>query len=178
VTSSDKPLDPVVDKGCLTAQPPQLQGDPLDLALAAYFGGRGAVLAAGGVPPVYSYPKQVRARLPKYAIDTGGDGRPDNDNGGIPAGYVMPSNAQQAAAVSFALAQLGKPYVFGAQGPDAYDCSGLVMAAWAHAGITIPRVTNDQVHTGTGVYSLDAMQPGDLVFIPGADGTMANPGHV
>ena len=68
--------------------------------------------------------------------------------------------------------------MFGAEGPNAYDCSGLVMAAWAHAGVTIPRVTGDQVHTGVGVYSLDAMEPGDLIFIPGSDGTMSRPGHV
>ncbi len=164
----------------LATTPPRLQGDPLDLAWAAYFAGRGAILAAGGVPAsgaTHDYPIQVRDRLPKYAADTGGDGLADG-GGGIPAGYVLPSNAQQAAAVSFALAQLGKPYVFGAEGPDAYDCSGLVMVAWAHAGVHIPRVTGDQVHTGIAVGGVDAMQPGDLIFIPGSDGTMSRPGHV
>lgn len=164
----------------LAAKPPRLQGDPLDLAWASYFAGRGAILAAGGVPDsgaTHDYPLQVRDRLAKYAADTGGDGLPGG-GGGIPAGYVLPSNAQQAAAVSFALSQLGKPYVFGAEGPDSYDCSGLVMAAWAHAGVHIPRVTADQVHTGIAVDGAAAMQPGDLVFIPGADGSMSNPGHV
>jgi cell wall-associated NlpC family hydrolase len=52
------------------------------------------------------------------------------------------------------------------------------MAAWAHAGVHIPRVTGDQAHTGTMVASLDAMQPGDLIFIPGSDGSMTKPGHV
>jgi len=165
----------------LASTPPRLQGDPLDLAWAAYFAGRGAILSAGAVPDsgaTHDYPLQVRDRLPKYAADTGGDGLPGDGGGGIPAGYVLPSNAQQAAAVSFALAQLGKPYVFGAEGPDAYDCSGLVMAAWAHAGVHIPRVTDDQVHTGIAVNGVDAMQPGDLIFIPGSDGTMSRPGHV
>jgi cell wall-associated NlpC family hydrolase len=164
----------------LTAKPPKLHGDVLDLAWAAYFDGRAGILAAGGVPAsglAHDYPQQVRDRLPKYAAD-GGDGLPGDGSGGIPAGYVLPSNAQQAAAVSFALAQLGKPYVFGAAGPNSYDCSGLVMAAWAHAGIHIPRVTTDQVHTGMAVASLADMQPGDLIFIPGSDGTMAAPGHV
>jgi cell wall-associated NlpC family hydrolase len=165
----------------LATQPPRLRGTPLDLAWAAYFAGRGAILTADGIPAsgaTHHYPQQVRARLPRYAADTGGDGLPNGGSGGIPAGYVPPSNAQQAAAVSFALAQLGKPYVFGAEGPNAYDCSGLVMAAWAHAGVTIPRTTADQVHTGVGVYSLNAMQPGDLIFIPGSNGTMSRPGHV
>jgi hypothetical protein len=164
----------------LAAKPPGLHGDPLDLAWAAYFAGRGAILAAGGVPDsgaTHDYPLQVRDRLAKYAADTGGDGLP-NGGGGVPAGYALPSNAQQAAAVSFALAQLGKPYVFGAEGPNAYDCSGLLMAAWAHANVHIPRVTADQVHTGVAVDGVAAMQPGDLIFIPGAEGTMANPRHV
>jgi cell wall-associated NlpC family hydrolase len=108
----------------------------------------------------------------------GGDGLPGDGGAGIPPGFQPPTNAQQAIAVAFALSQLGKPYVFGAAGPDAYDCSGLVMAAWAHAGVRIPRVTTDQVHTGIAVTSLAAMQPGDLIFIPGSDGTRAAPGHV
>ena len=107
-----------------------------------------------------------------------GDGLPDDGVGGIPAGYVFPSNVQQATAVAFALAQLGKPYVFGATGPNSYDCSGLVMKAWAAAGVTIPRSTRYQVDTGVAVTSLAAMQPGDLIFIPGSIGTMADPGHV
>lgn len=107
-----------------------------------------------------------------------GDGLPDDGTGGIPSGFVFPSDAQQAKAVAFALAQLGKPYVFGATGPNTYDCSGLVMKAWAAAGVTIPRTTADQVNTGVAVTSLAAMQPGDLILIPGSDGTMAHPGHV
>jgi cell wall-associated NlpC family hydrolase len=166
----------------LTAKPtPKLQGDLLDLAWVAYFDGRGGILDAGGVPasgPAHDYPQQVRDRLAKYALDTGGDGLPGDGTGGIPAGYQPPTDAQQVAAVSFALDQLGKPYVFGAEGPNSYDCSGLVMAAWAHAGVHIARVTGDQVHTGVAVSSLDAMQPGDLIFIPGSDGTPSNPGHV
>lgn len=158
----------------------RLHGDILDLAWSAYFCGRGCILAAGGVPAAglaHDYPQQVRSRLPKYAADTGGDGLPSG-GGGIPAGYQLPNDAQQAAAVSFALAQVGKPYVFGAEGPNSYDCSGLMMAAWAHAGVRIPRVTDDQVHTGVAVYSIAAMQPGDLIFIPGSHGTAAHPGHV
>ncbi len=108
----------------------------------------------------------------------GGDGLPDTGTGGIPTGYVFPRNTQEATAVAFALNQLGKPYVFGTDGPDTYDCSGLVMTAWAAAGVTIPRTTTDQVNVGVAVTSLSAMQPGDLIFIPGSDGTMTHPGHV
>ncbi|SRR6266511_618999 len=167
-------------KQMLAAKPAKLQGDLLDLAWAAYFDGRGGILAAGGVPasgPAHDYPQQVRARLPKYARDTGGDGLPDGA-GGIPPGWTAPTNAQQATAVNFALAQLGKPYVFGAEGPDSYDCSGLVMAAWAAAGVHMPHSTFAQAGIGIAVSSVDAMQPGDLILIPGSDGTMTHPGHV
>ena len=66
-------------------------------------------------------------------------------------------------ALSFARTQIGKPYVWGATGPDSYDCSGLTQAAWKAAGVDIPRVTYDQVNAGTTV-SLSSAQPGDLVF--------------
>ncbi|MEV1073844.1 C40 family peptidase [Micromonospora parva] len=108
----------------------------------------------------------------------GGDGLPPLDDAGLPDGFLLPTDPQLRAVVSFALAQRGKPYVWGAEGPDNYDCSGLMMVAWAEAGVRIPRVTADQVHTGVAVPSLAAMRPGDLIFIPGSDGTMTRPGHV
>jgi cell wall-associated NlpC family hydrolase len=70
---------------------------------------------------------------------------------------------QAEAAIAFAEAQLGKPYVWGATGPNSYDCSGLTQAAWRAAGVDIPRVTWDQVNTGTRV-ARDQLLPGDLVF--------------
>ncbi|MDC0765837.1 C40 family peptidase [Streptomyces sp. HD] len=75
-----------------------------------------------------------------------------------------PSYATKAEkALAFARAQIGKPYVWGATGPDSYDCSGLTQAAWKAAGVDIPRVTYDQVNAGTTV-SLANAKPGDLVF--------------
>ncbi|WP_405517478.1 NlpC/P60 family protein [Streptomyces canus] len=68
-----------------------------------------------------------------------------------------------AKALAFVRAQIGKPYVWGATGPDSYDCSGLTQAAWKAAGVDLPRVTYDQVNAGTTVTLADA-QPGDLVF--------------
>lgn len=96
----------------------------------------------------------------------------------VPAGYQLPADPRQRAVVQFALAQLGKPYVFGAKGPDAFDCSGLVQAAWASAGVGMAGSTFTQVHEGAPVTSVTMLQPGDLIFIPGSDGTPANPGHV
>ncbi|OLZ71001.1 glycoside hydrolase [Streptomyces sp. IMTB 2501] len=66
-------------------------------------------------------------------------------------------------AIAFARSQIGKPYVWGATGPDSYDCSGLSQAAWRAAGVTLPRTTYDQVNAGTTV-SLANARPGDLVF--------------
>ncbi|MDL2077711.1 NlpC/P60 family protein [Streptomyces sp. GXMU-J15] len=66
-------------------------------------------------------------------------------------------------ALAFARAQIGKPYVWGATGPDSYDCSGLTQGAWNAAGISLPRTTWDQVDAGTTV-SLANAQPGDLIF--------------
>lgn len=77
---------------------------------------------------------------------------------------TVPANTSQAAQViAFARAQIGKPYVWGATGPDSYDCSGLTQAAYRSAGVTLPRVTTDQVNAGTTVSLADA-QPGDLIF--------------
>jgi cell wall-associated NlpC family hydrolase len=80
-------------------------------------------------------------------------------------------------AIAFAMAQLGKPYQWGAAGPDAYDCSGLVYAAYAAAGIRIARTTYQWQQDGP-VVPLSQLQPGDLLFSAGSDGTAASPGHV
>ncbi len=74
-----------------------------------------------------------------------------------------PASGGAAAAVQFALAQVGDSYVYGAAGPDAYDCSGLTMTAWAQAGVALPHSSSAQMGSGTPV-SLSALQPGDLVF--------------
>ncbi|WP_055534619.1 C40 family peptidase [Streptomyces graminilatus] len=66
-------------------------------------------------------------------------------------------------ALTFAHAQIGKPYVWGATGPGSYDCSSLVQAAWRAAGVTLPRSAHDQATEGTTV-PLSDVQPGDLVF--------------
>ncbi|MGH8959777.1 MAG: C40 family peptidase [Jatrophihabitantaceae bacterium] len=73
-------------------------------------------------------------------------------------------NSKAAAqAVRFALAQVGKPYVFGAAGPDSYDCSGLTMRAWGSAGVSLPHSAADQYNYGTHI-PFSALQPGDLMF--------------
>ncbi len=68
-----------------------------------------------------------------------------------------------AAAVAFAKSQVGKTYVYGASGPNSYDCSGLTSSAWAQAGVSLPRSSQAQMSAGTPV-SRSELQPGDLVF--------------
>ena len=101
-------------------------------------------------------------------------------NEGLPANYVMPASATtvESVAISYALAQLGKPYSWGGSGPAAFDCSGLTMMAWAQAGVTLLHYTGDQINEGIAVPSYATISPGDLVLVPGSDGTVVNPGHV
>jgi peptidoglycan DL-endopeptidase CwlO len=75
----------------------------------------------------------------------------------------VPVSGRAAAAVHFAMAQIGKPYVYGAAGPSSYDCSGLTMAAWGAAGVGLPHSSSAQYGSGTHI-SESQLQPGDLVF--------------
>lgn len=68
-----------------------------------------------------------------------------------------------AQAVSFAMDQVGEAYVYGAAGPDAWDCSGLTMQAWGSAGVSLPHSSSAQYSSGPHVSTSD-LQPGDLVF--------------
>jgi peptidoglycan DL-endopeptidase CwlO len=72
-------------------------------------------------------------------------------------------NARAQAAVDAALSQVGKPYQWGASGPDSYDCSGLTMWAWAHAGVSLPHNSGAQYSATKRVPRPD-LAPGDLLF--------------
>ncbi|MCU1669513.1 MAG: NlpC/P60 family protein [Blastococcus sp.] len=79
-----------------------------------------------------------------------------------PTAAAAPTGTAQAA-VNTALAQVGKPYVWGAAGPSAFDCSGLMQYAWSAAGVALPHSSSAQSTMGVAV-SRDQLQPGDLVF--------------
>ena len=78
---------------------------------------------------------------------------------------TITANATAAdIAINFAKAQIGKPYVYGATGPNSYDCSGLVQAAYAAGGIALPRTTYQMLGVGLSITTSNDLQPGDLVF--------------
>lgn len=72
-------------------------------------------------------------------------------------------DARAAAAVAYVYGKLGSPYVWGATGPDAFDCSGLVQAAYRSAGVSLPRTTYAQIDAGRRIARSELL-PGDLVF--------------
>jgi cell wall-associated NlpC family hydrolase len=75
----------------------------------------------------------------------------------------VPASGRAAAAVQYAMAQVGDAYVWGAAGPNAFDCSGLTMMAWGAAGVGLPHSSRAQYGSGPHVSEGD-LQPGDLVF--------------
>lgn len=135
-----------------------VRGDLTRLMLAGYNVGEYAVIAAGGMPAggAERYAAKITALMSRYAATTGAD----SGDGGSSLG---------AAAVVAARAKLGAPYVFGASGPAAYDCSGYTEYAYKAASggrIDIGRLTYDQVVSPYAhEVPLNALQPGDLVFI-------------
>jgi NlpC/P60 family protein len=124
----------------------------------------------------------ARQRRPgvNVSLALGADSRPQQLPPVDPAPDGHGETEAERTAVTFALAQLGKPYKFAAAGPNAFDCSGLTMAAWAAAGVTLPHNAAAQWHEGRPVPDPLLLTPGDLILIPGADGTWnpPHPGHV
>jgi cell wall-associated NlpC family hydrolase len=90
--------------------------------------------------------------------------------GPLPAGTA-------GKVIAWAAGQFGKPYQYGASGPDSFDCSGLVMMAYRAAGVAIPRTSQEQWNYGQRIPAAQ-VQPGDLVFFAGDGGSANAPGHV
>jgi cell wall-associated NlpC family hydrolase len=78
-------------------------------------------------------------------------------------GDLPPASGRAKVALQYAMAQVGKAYVYGAAGPSAFDCSGLTMMAWGAAGVGLPHSSSAQYGSGAQV-SQSQLQPGDLVF--------------
>ncbi|MDP9069626.1 MAG: C40 family peptidase [Actinomycetota bacterium] len=110
-----------------------------------------------------------RARARQAALDAAAAAQAATAGAGVVAidfGAIEPApapNPEAQAAIDAALSQLGKPYQWGAEGPDSFDCSGLTMWSWAHADVAIPRTSQTQ-YAGTTRVPKDDWQPGDLLF--------------
>jgi peptidoglycan DL-endopeptidase CwlO len=119
----------------------------------------------------------VSAVSPNGAAAAAGSGAGSSCTGTGTLDALITPNAAVATAIQFAQQQLGKPYLWGGTGPDAFDCSGLVMMAYRAAGINIERTSQQQWASEPKVPPVQ-VAAGDLVFFAGADGTLTAPGHV
>ncbi|MEW1636085.1 NlpC/P60 family protein [Streptomyces sp. NPDC093801] len=106
-------------------------------------------------------PAELAGLGAREAAVTAGAQRSLLDSGRLPA-RTTPPTAAGDAALRYATAQIGKPYVWGAEGPASFDCSGLTSQAWQHAGRSIPRTSQEQWAQLRRV-PLDQLRPGDLV---------------
>ncbi|MGQ4617221.1 NlpC/P60 family protein [Nocardia sp. R7R-8] len=95
-----------------------------------------------------------------------------------PLPFAAPKSSGEIA-LDAALSKIGSPYVYGAAGPNAFDCSGLVQWSYRQAGVELPRTSGAQLAAGTPV-SLDDLRPGDLVSFYGGghSGLYAGDGNV
>ncbi|MDQ6797313.1 MAG: NlpC/P60 family protein, partial [Actinomycetota bacterium] len=84
-----------------------------------------------------------------------------------------PSSGGAGTAVAAAEAEVGKPYVYGAAGPDSYDCSGLMLWAWGKAGVSLSHSAQMQYSETTRV-SVSDMQPGDIIFFGSSTGSIGH----
>jgi peptidoglycan DL-endopeptidase CwlO len=122
-----------------------------------------AAAAVGGAGTSTPAPAPSPTGTPTPAPSPTGTPTPAPSPSGTPTPAASSTGTQAEKAVAFAYAQLGKPYVWGATGPDSYDCSGLVQAAWAAAGVSIPRTTYEQWAALPHI-AASSIQPGDLLF--------------
>ncbi|HET9692194.1 MAG TPA: C40 family peptidase, partial [Acidimicrobiales bacterium] len=116
-----------------------------------------------------SRPASTTSDAPAGTATTGGP----TPGGQASGGQVGPQAPGAPDALRYARAQIGKPYQWGAAGPDSFDCSGLVMMAWRSGGVDFPHLAQDQ-YDMTEREPLSAALPGDLIFF----GTPGNVYHV
>jgi peptidoglycan DL-endopeptidase CwlO len=116
---------------------------------------------------------QAQASAPPSAARGGGASAVARPSGGAaapaaPAGPAPSAKGGAGAAIAEAQRQLGKPYAWGAAGPNAFDCSGLTAWAWRAGGVSLPHFSGAQYSSTTHI-SMSAIQPGDLIFYESPD---------
>src|SRR5215467_2244014 len=133
------------------------------ITLQARLNGQRTVL----VKTIDQQKKLLEQLTPVQQAPVGPGGGSSGGGGTPPPVYKGPTGTQAQKVVAFVYAQIGKPYVFGASGPDSYDCSGLTSAAWASVGVSIPRTSQEQ-WAGLPHVPTSDMQPGDILVFNGA----------
>jgi cell wall-associated NlpC family hydrolase len=133
------------------------------------FGGAGFYGSTAGGPGLDPAEKVVSSRSGQgyWVEEQNGTAYPFGDAQGTPPteGLLFLPQTPGDKAVLFAFAQLGKPYIWGGNGPVGYDCSGLALASWENGdGVSFARVSADQYHTAGTPVPLTALSAGDLVF--------------
>jgi cell wall-associated NlpC family hydrolase len=113
------------------------------------------VVPAGGVLPTSTTSTSSTSSSTAHTVASGG-----------------PVPAKVTTVLAFIRAQLGKPYKAFMAGPDSYDCSGLTMAGYLTAGISLPHYSGAQIAFGTAIdWTTEPIRPGDLVFLETAQGS-------
>ncbi|MEV8389369.1 MULTISPECIES: C40 family peptidase [unclassified Streptomyces] len=108
-----------------------------------------------------------RTTLSAPSSSNSGSGSSSGSSASTSSKSTSGATGSAAAVLAFAQAQLGDAYIMGSTGPNAWDCSALVQAAYRQIGVDLPRVSQDQSTAGTQV-SLSNLQPGDILYWGGA----------
>lgn len=162
----------------------KVKGDLTELTLAGYNAGEHRILEFRGMPTGGEFSTQTQPYVDnilrmrqRYASGTIGE-RASTSSGARSGGARLAATGDSsigARVLQAARTADGKPYVWGGNGPDSYDCSGLTVMAYRAVGIEIPRTAAQQYHAGKKEIPWDQAQPGDLIFSSFSGG---EPGHV